>query len=156
MRCSDDERESSEWSELVCWLWRSLGWYEHWATLHFLVMDRWMWLNVKELLSMDQSLELVTLEKPADTNKWATMDLFVICDQMNEWWEKRMISSCTYRNVFVRFQYLKWIYQTLDDKNAERRRESMGRLSEYLNCNDWHRFQFANHNCGEHRLFCPF
>jgi len=32
----------------------------------------------------------------------------------------------------------------------------MGRLSEYLNCNDWHRFQFANHNCGEHRLFCPF
>ena len=106
----------------------------------------WMWLNVKELLSIFQVGESGEVCR-SDTNKWATIDLFVICDQMNESWWKRTISP---RTLHV---HINLIEQTLEDKNAERRRKSMGRLSEYLHCSDRHRFQSANHNCGEHRLW---
>ena len=133
-----------------------------------------IWTLGNTALSRNGSLDVAQCERPAfngpvfrlgDSGEACRYKQLsnneLICDMWpNEWMILKkndffMYTSCTHRNVLVRFQYVKWIDQTLDDKNAERRRKSMGRLSEYLNCNDWHRFQFANHNCGEHILFPP-
>ena len=108
------------------WLWRSLGWYEHWALGN-------------TALHPNGSLDVAQCERTAfnGSNFRPVGGSGEVCrsDTNNKqhfpyWWHviKRMnaggkegflfvcIYTCTLANVHVRFLYVNWIDQTLEDK----------------------------------------